>query len=164
MDLETSAPAEPVIQAHALRFTGDGGVYMGVWLVNLLLMIVTLGLYTPFARRRTIKYFYGHTTVAGSPLEFTGGIRRMFMGFILFAGLYAAYYIASSTKQDVAAGLLVFGWLLLTPWLWTSATRFRLASTRWRGIHFHYNGRASEAYKACWPYRGVLVIAAAVGY
>ena len=101
MDLETSAPAEPVIQAHALRFTGDGGVYMGVWLVNLLLMIVTLGLYTPFARRRTIKYFYGHTTVAGSPLEFTGGIRRMFMGFILFAGLYAAYYIASSTKQKM---------------------------------------------------------------
>jgi uncharacterized membrane protein YjgN (DUF898 family) len=86
------------------------------------------------------------------------------MGFILFAGLYAAYYIASSTEQDVAAGLLVFGWLLLTPWLWTSATRFRLASTRWRGIHFHFNGTAREAYKACWPYLGVLVVAAAIGF
>src|SRR5438105_2125863 len=51
-----------VINAHRLKFTGDGGVYFGVWIVNLLLMIVTLGLYTPFARRRRHA---GHDPVPG---------------------------------------------------------------------------------------------------
>ena len=84
MDLETAPPAAPAIESYRLRFSGDGGVYFGVWLVNLLLMVVTLGLFTPFARRRKIKYFYAHTVVAGSPLEFTGGLRRMFLGYLLF--------------------------------------------------------------------------------
>jgi uncharacterized membrane protein YjgN (DUF898 family) len=162
MDLETT-PAAPAIQAHALRFTGDGGVYMGVWLVNLLLMVVTLGLYTPFARRRTLKYFYGNTLVAGSPLEFTGGLKRMFLGFLLFFGLYLAYSIAANTEQDVAAGLLIAGWLLIAPWLWASATRFRLSSTRWRGIRFNFRGRTREAYAASLPYLGIVAMGAAVG-
>jgi len=166
MDLETGrqpAPAAPRIETFALKFTGDGGVYLGVWLVNLLLMVVTLGLYTPFARRRTLKYFYAHTVVAGSPLEFTGGLRRMVIGFLLFAALYLAYVIASTTEQDLTTGLLLAGWLLITPWLWASATRFRLASTRWRGIHFNFAGRTREAYAASWPYLGILGVGALVG-
>lgn len=41
------------IAAYRLRFSGSGGEYFRVWIVNLLLSIVTLGLYTPWARRRT---------------------------------------------------------------------------------------------------------------
>jgi uncharacterized membrane protein YjgN (DUF898 family) len=163
MDLET-APAAPVIEAHRLKFTGDGGVYFGVWIVNLLLMVVTFGLYTPFARRRTLKYFYAHSVVAGSPLEFTGGLKRMFLGFLLFAALYLAYSIAANTEQDVAAGLLMVFWLGLTPWLWASATRFRLGSTRWRGIHFHFQAKTREAYGASWPFLAAIALAAIVGF
>lgn len=161
MDLETTAAA-PVIEAHRLKFTGDGGVYFGVWITNLLLMVVTVGLYTPFARRRTLKYFYAHSVVAGSPLEFTGGLKRMFIGFLLFVGLYLAYSIAANTEQDVAAALLLVFWFALTPWLWASATRFRLGSTRWRGIHFHFKARNGEAYRACLPFLGAIALGVAV--
>ena len=51
----------PAIEAHAVRFTGLGSEYFRVWIVNVLLMLATLGLYTPFARYRSIKYFYGYT-------------------------------------------------------------------------------------------------------
>ena len=59
------------IEAFDLRFTGSGGEFFRVWIVNVLLSIVTLGFYTPFARRRAAQYFFGHTDVAGSPLEFS---------------------------------------------------------------------------------------------
>ena len=65
------------IEPHPLRFTGSGAEFLRVWLVNVLLTIVTLGFYTPWARRRTAQYFFGHTLVAGSPLEFTAQQRRM---------------------------------------------------------------------------------------
>ena len=70
------------IDAHPLEFTGSGGEYFRVWIVNVLLSIVTLGIYTPWARRRTAQYFYSHTLVAGSPLEFTAQQRKMVMGFV----------------------------------------------------------------------------------
>ena len=58
----------------------------------LLVMLATLGLYTPFARYRSIKYFYGHTQVAGSPLEFS--VRRpwrMFLGFVVMLSFYGLF-------------------------------------------------------------------------
>jgi uncharacterized membrane protein YjgN (DUF898 family) len=163
MDLETAPPAAPAIESYRLKFSGDGGVYFGVWGVNLLLMVVTLGLFTPFARRRKIKYFYAHTVVAGSPLEFTGGLRRMFIGYLLFFGLYLAYSIAAQTEQQIAAGAIGLGWLLLAPWLWASAQRFRLASTRWRGIRGQFTASWGQAYAASWPLLLLVLAGAAIG-
>ena len=76
--MSTFMPQE--IGAHPLEFTGRGGEYFRVWIVNVLLSIVTLGFYTPWARRRTAQYFYSHTLVAGSPLEFTAQQRKMVWG------------------------------------------------------------------------------------
>ncbi|MBE7366149.1 YjgN family protein [Ramlibacter pallidus] len=163
MDLETS-PAAPVVASHRLRFTGDGGVYFGVWMVNVVLMVVTLGLFTPFARRRTIRYFYQHTDIAGSPLEFTGGIKRMVFGFLLFFGLYAAYSIASHTEQTFAVAALGTLWVVLSPWLWASAVRFRTVSTRWRGIRGEFHAGWRETYAASAPILLFFLLAAAIGF
>src|SRR4051812_23667700 len=71
------------IEPFEIEFSGSGGEYFRVWIVNLLLTIVTLGFYTPFARRRTAQYFYSHTRIDGSPLEFTAQQRKMVFGFLL---------------------------------------------------------------------------------
>ena len=97
------------ITAYPLEFTGSGGEYFRVWIVNILLSIVTLGLYTPLARRRTAQYFYGHTLVAGSPLEFTAQTKRMLIGFILFVILYGALKVASETGQDTMVAVMMLG-------------------------------------------------------
>lgn len=139
------------IDAYRLKFSGTGGEYFRVWIVNLLLTIVTLGLYTPWARRRTARYFYDHTVVAGSPLEFTGSLRRMVFGFMMFALLYVAFNIASETGQDTAVSLFIVAAALLAPFIWGSAMRFRLSSTRWRGLQLHFSASWREVYLASWP-------------
>lgn len=144
------------IEAFELRFTGTGGEYFRVWIVNVLLTIVTLGFYTPFARRRTAQYFFGHTEVAGSPLEFTAQQRKMVLGFIILVVLYASFKIAAGTGQDTAASLLMLGGAALAPYFWASAMRFRLSATRWRGLRLQFAPTWAEVYKASWP---VFVIA-----
>ncbi len=139
------------ITAYRLRFSGTGGEYFRVWIVNLLLSIVTLGLYTPWARRRTARYFYDHTLIADSPLEFTAPLRKMVVSFILFVLLYLAYKIAAETGQDTTVLVFIVTAALLAPYLWGSAMRFRLASTRWRGLQLHFTARWREVYLASWP-------------
>ena len=165
--LTDSAPRErrtarPAIVAHPVEFTGSGREYFRVWIVNLLLSIVTLGLYTPWARRRTAQYFYSHTHVAGSPLEFVAETRRMVFGFLAFAGLYLAYQMALETGQQLAAGLLFFGFAVLAPFLWASAMRFRLGATRWRGIRLAFTASWKEVYIASWPVFAIAAIWTAV--
>ncbi|GAB3493227.1 DUF898 family protein [Curvibacter fontanus] len=139
------------IAAYRLRFSGSGGEYFRVWIVNLLLSIVTLGLYTPWARRRTARYFYDHTMIAGSPLEFTAPLRKMVVSFILFALLYVAYKIAAETGQDTVVSIFIIAVALLAPYIWGSAMRFRLASTRWRGLQLQFTARWKDVYVASWP-------------
>lgn len=139
------------IAAYRLRFSGSGGEYFRVWIVNLLLSIVTLGLYTPWARRRTARYFYDHTMIAGSPLEFTAPLRKMVVSFILFALLYVAYKIAAETGQDTVVSIFIIAVALLAPYIWGSAMRFRLASTRWRGLQLQFTTRWKDVYVASWP-------------
>lgn len=151
------------IEAHPLRFTGSGGGYFRVWIVNVLLSILTLGLYTPWARRRTAQYFYGHSLVAGSALEFTAQQRRMVVGFIAVALLTLAYKLAAQTGQDLAVGLLLLGGALLSPLIWGSAMRFRLGNTRWRGVRLAFNASWREVYLASWPVFALALVVLAVG-
>jgi hypothetical protein len=53
-------------QAHhvPIEFTGSGSEYFRIWIVNLLLTLVTFGIYYPWAKVRRLRYFYGNTLVA----------------------------------------------------------------------------------------------------
>ena len=146
-----SSLVPPNIDAHPMEFTGRGGEYFRVWIVNVLLSIITLGIYTPWARRRTAQYFYSHSFVAGSPLEFTAQQRKMVMGFVLLMLLTIAYNIAANTGQDLAVGLFLLGGAALAPFIWASAMRFRLSATRWRGLRLQFTASWKEVYLASWP-------------
>ncbi|MBU0745311.1 MAG: DUF898 domain-containing protein [Gammaproteobacteria bacterium] len=139
------------IDAYPLEFTGSGGEYFRVWIVNVLLSIITLGIYTPWARRRTAQYFYSHTMVAGSPLEFTAQQRKMVMGFVLLMLITLAYNIAANTGQDTAVGVFLLAGAVLAPFIWGSAMRFRLGATRWRGLRLQFTASWKEVYIASWP-------------
>ncbi len=152
-----AAPEQPSvfmsqnIDAYPMEFTGSGGEYFRVWIVNVLLGIVTLGFYTPWARRRTAMYFYGHSMVANSPLEFTAQQRKMVVGFVLLVLLSIAYKVAAETGQDLAVALMLLGGATLAPYIWASAMRFRLGATRWRGLRLQFAASWKEVYLASWP-------------
>src|ERR1700722_353561 len=74
-----------------LHFTGSGAEYFGIWIVNLLLTIVTLGIYSAWAKVRRLKYFYRHTEVAGSGFDFHGSPIRILVGRVLALVMLIAY-------------------------------------------------------------------------
>lgn len=145
-----------------LVFSGSGSEFFRVWIVNLLLNIVTLGFYTPFARRRTAQYFYSHTMVADSPLEFTAQQRKMVFGFLLLVVLYIAFRLTADTGQDMAVSLFLLAAAALAPYLWASAMRFRLSATRWRGVRLQFTAGWGEVYQASWPMFAIALVWIAV--
>jgi hypothetical protein len=67
-DQPPPAPASPLRQAKRpaddtgvftpIEFTGTAGEYFGIWIVNILLTIVTVGFYSAWAKVRRKRYFY----------------------------------------------------------------------------------------------------------
>ena len=147
-----------------IKFTGSGSEYFRIWIVNLLLMLVTLGLYFPWAKVRRLRYFCGNTLIDGEPLGFHGDPKKMFKGFALVGVLFALYSVAgkfSPTAGFVALLIVVAIW----PALFKSSLQFRLANTSWRGLRFNFQGTLKDAYRANVPLfiPGVLLVGMNLG-
>jgi uncharacterized membrane protein YjgN (DUF898 family) len=133
-----------------VSFTGSGSEYFRIWIVNLLLTLVTLTLYLPWARARRLRYFHGNTFVDGQPMGFHGDPKKMFRGYLLVAALLVAYSVAG--KVSPTAGFIAFLILALVwPALMKSSLQFRLANTSWRGLRFQFKGSVRGAYEALLP-------------
>ena len=134
-----------------ISFTGSGSEYFRIWIVNLLLCLLTLGLYLPFAKARRLRYFYANTRIDGQALSFHGNPWRMFRGFMLLVVLMGAYAVAG--RFSPLAGLIAFGILCAVwPALWRASLQFRLGNTGWRGLRMGFRGDLTSAYKAVLPF------------
>jgi uncharacterized membrane protein YjgN (DUF898 family) len=147
-----SGPSPATAMPHALpiTFQGSGSEYFRIWAVNLLLTLVTLGLYYPWAKARRLRYFYGNTFIGEHALDFHGDPKLMLRGFLVAVAMVVAYSIAG--KVSVLAGVLAF-FAVAAAWpaLFLASQRFRLANTSWRGLRFRFDGRLAGAYLAVLP-------------
>jgi uncharacterized membrane protein YjgN (DUF898 family) len=140
----------PAFRPLDIRFTGSGSEYFRIWVVNLLLSLLTLGLYLPFAKARRIRYFYANTLIDGHALSFYGDPWKMFRGFMLLV-VMAGLFIGFSKVSDVLGSMAFIALLLIWPPLWRAGMGFRLTHTGWRGLRFGFAGSLSGAYKAFLP-------------
>ncbi len=137
-------------EVHAFAFTGSGQEYFRIWIVNLLLTVASLGIYSAWAKVRRLQYFDRNTRLAGAVFDFRGDPRAIFRGRLLAVVLLAAYHYAFGFS--LAIGLaIVAALLLLLPFFLRSALRFRLHNSQYRGLHFDFSGSVGGAYAAYLP-------------
>jgi uncharacterized membrane protein YjgN (DUF898 family) len=148
--LDAQAPATPTPHLLPMQFTGSGSEYFRIWIVNLLLTIVTLTLYVPWARARKLRYFMANTLVGGQPLGFHGNPRQMFKGYLLICVFVILYSLAGNFSPTAGIVALAAG-TLLWPALFKSSLQFRLSNTSWRGLRFAFRGSLAGAYRAMLP-------------
>jgi uncharacterized membrane protein YjgN (DUF898 family) len=145
-DVVSSLPDEAVTRYEPFRFTGTGGEYFRIWIVNVMLSVVTLGIYSAWAKVRRLQYFYRHTRISSTSFDYHGKPLALLKGRILASCLFGGYYAASAISP--AAGVVAFAMLAaLLPWLLARSLRFRLYNSSYRGLRFHFHGSTAEAYR-----------------
>jgi uncharacterized membrane protein YjgN (DUF898 family) len=148
--LADEATSLPRIQTLDIRFTGSGSEYFRIWIVNLLLTLVTLTLYWPFARARRMAYFQNNTLVDGDPLGFHARPWTMFRGYLVMILLGGGYWAVSHFMPGVA-WLAFLALALVWPALWRASLQFRLRNTSWRGLRLAFLGETRDAYLCMLP-------------
>ena len=139
-----AAPAQPV--DHPLEFHGDAREYFRIWIVNVALSLVTLGIYSAWAKVRTQRYFYGNTRLAGVPFEYSAQPLPILRGRLLAAALFGAYLLTAQFAP-VWNAAVVGVILLLTPVIIVSGLRFRARYSSWRGMSFRFRGGMGVAIR-----------------
>lgn len=139
------------------EFRGEGGEFFRIWIVNVVLSILTLGIYSAWAKVRTQRYFYGNTRLAGSSFEYLADPVRILKGRLIAFGLLVLYMV--SDQFSPLFGILAFiALMLLMPWIVHSSLRFRNHNSAWRGVRFGFDGSLGDAYRnwLLWPIAGAL--------
>ncbi|MEJ0026622.1 MAG: YjgN family protein [Rhizomicrobium sp.] len=144
-DLPAQPDGAPTI--HTVEFRGRGGEYFRIWIVNIALSVLTLGIYTAWAKVRTQRYFYGNTYLAGQSFEYHASAWRILVGRAIALVLFLGYSLS------VVFLPLTFGiWFLILgaalPWLANASIRFNARNTSWRNVRFNFNATYFEAFIA----------------
>lgn len=148
----TDAPAQPreppevrPATRHEPVFSGRAGEYFGIWIVNVLLSILTLGIYSAWAKVRTERYFYGNTRIAGSPFEYLADPVRILVGRLI-AYAVVAVLVLTSHFMPLLYFVVLLAIFALMPVIVFLALRFRARYSAWRGLRFAFTGTAGQAY------------------
>lgn len=159
-------PAEP----GTVVFDGLRGELARLLIRNLLLSLLTLGIYRFWAKTRVRHLLWRHVKILGEPLEYLGTGTELLIGFVAVVVFFAPVAIAYSYAVPflIPTGSL-FGGIALRLFYYAvlvflvqmavyRVRRYRLTRTAWRSVRFGLHGSAFR-YAVIWLLYGLMTVA-----
>lgn len=143
--LQDNAASQFGGQPLSFQFTGSGFEYFKIWIVNLCLTVITLGIYSAWAKVRRNRYFYGNTHLAGDSLEYLANPISILKGRLIAVAFFVALTMSQHFSMTLY-GVLMGIFLLLFPWILARALMFRARNTAFRNIRFTFRGTYGQAF------------------
>lgn len=128
------------------EFTGKAGEFFAIWIVNVALTILTLGIYSAWAKVRTNQYFYGNTFLDGTSFRYTANPKQILKGRVIAFIVFMLYFAASNVSPIIGAGAF-FVLMLLVPAFLVMSMAFRLKNSVYRNVRFNFDKNFPSVYK-----------------
>jgi uncharacterized membrane protein YjgN (DUF898 family) len=126
------------------EFTGSATEYFRIWIVNLFFTLITLGIYSAWAKVRKKRYFYGCTRIDGDTFDYFGSPKAILKGRIVAVLLFLIYAFTTELYPGSKfAFMAVF--LLALPWLVVRTLTFNARNSAYRGLRFNFVATTREA-------------------
>lgn len=147
------------------RFHGSGGEYFRIWIVNVLLTVLSLGIYSAWAKVRRQRYFLGNTDLDGSRFDYHGQPMAILKGRVLAVMAYIAFTV-SGNISPVLALVMITLLMVALPWILIRARMFQMFMTSWRGLRFGFRATYRQAFVAelVWPLLGMATLGLLLPY
>ncbi len=131
-----------------LEFRGDTIEYFKIWIVNIFLTVVTVGIYSAWAKVRTNRYFYANIFYRDSSFEYTADPISILKGRVIILAIYIIFILSSQVFLNlyITFGIIALV-LLIMPWIINRAIKFKMRNIRHRNINFYYSENAPLFYK-----------------
>ncbi len=139
------------------EFSASAGEYFRIWIVNLLFSLLTLGIYSAWAKVRKRRYFYGSTRLDGATFDYFASPKAVLKGRILAAIVVAVYALAGELYPQSRYGFWAAG-LVLLPWLGVRAYQFNARNSGWRGVRFDFVAGTAKAARTYAAMVGLVIV------
>ncbi|MDF1592763.1 MAG: DUF898 family protein [Desulfobacterales bacterium] len=126
------------------EFRGSGSAYFKIWIVNIILSILTLGIYSAWAKVRRKQYFYGSTRLEGASFEYLAKPLKILKGRVI---IVIMVLITSTVSQLIPIAGPVFSlvFVFVLPWIVVRSLSFNARNSSFRNIRFGFSGSVKDA-------------------
>jgi len=140
----TSAGIPP--ETHIFKFHGNALEYFRIWFVNVFLTIITLGIYAPWAKVRTKKYFYRNTLLKEEPFDYTGNPVAILKGYAIIMAAFIPVVIFQKIYPEWGGIIVFLVYLGVIPFLVYKSLIFNARNLLYRNIRCSFRGTIGESY------------------
>ncbi len=156
MPSTVSPSPERQLRRLQFSFTGHGSEYFRIWIVNLMLSILTLGIYSAWAKVRREQYFHRNLVLDGAGFDYHATPVSILKGRMVAVLLFCIVSVTQYIHPILHLVTILIG-LLVVPWFIVRAFRFRAYNSSYRGLRFTFRGKQDGAFRAYIAY-GLLMI------
>lgn len=128
-----------------LEFEGSGAEYFKIWIVNVLLLICTMGLYYPWAKVRKQRYLYANSTFDGRNFEYHATGKQLFFGYLIAMTCFIIFLILQNISP-LSGSIVLLLFFLATPWIIWRSLQFSTRMTSFSNVRLAFNGSLGPAY------------------
>ncbi|WP_296404454.1 YjgN family protein [Psychrobacter sp.] len=128
-----------------IEFKGTGGEYFKIWIVNVLLCILTLGIYYPWAKVRTNRYFYANTTYLDRFFDYHATGKQLFLGYLIAMFILIVIVIINQVFP-MAGFILPIVIFAVMPWIIWRSLKFTMRVTSFSNVRFSFKGALKTSY------------------
>ena len=136
---KSTEPSEKCHGEQIIQFTGSGKEYFGIWIVNVILSIITIGIYSAWAKVRRETYFKNNTTITDIGFGYHATGLQIFKGRVI-AFIALVVINVASTFVPLISVAMVIAIIFLSPWILNNSMRFSARMTSYRNIRFNWHG------------------------
>jgi len=123
----------------AINFEGKAIDYFGIWITNIVLNVITIGIFSAWAKVRKLRYFYNNTKILDNSFSYHATGWQILKGRII-ALIVIILFASVSYLWAVFNVIGFFIILLLMPWIINSSLRFSSRMISYRNIRFNWHG------------------------
>lgn len=134
-----------------LAFHGSARDYFRIWIVNLCLSLVTLGIFSAWAKVRKKRYMYSHTTLGGTPFQYLARPEPILKGRIIAVAGFSLYYLSSHFVTTLFPYVMAAG-MVAAPWVLSRSAGFKARYSAFRNMTFYFDGTYWGAFKALYAW------------
>lgn len=135
MDVENN-----VTDRRKIRFTGSGKEYFGIWIVNIILSVITVGIYSAWAKVRRETYFKNNTRILDAGFGYHATGMQILKGRIIALLVLVLFSLVSEFSPPVTSIMVSVILLFLIPWVINKSMQFSARMTSYRNIRFNWHG------------------------
>ncbi len=156
-DTSTVNTATP--ETLKFEFRGKGMEYFKIWIVNILLTILTLGIYSAWATVRNNRYFCSNLYLDNINFRYLAEPLAILKGRLIAMAAFAVFAITSQVAPMIYLAMSI-ALIFAIPYFLNQSLAFERRMTAYNNIQFRFKASYGEAFMAViiWPILGLITL------